>query len=140
MFKLACDKCGGQLALDNISTIHDFQENIRYEIIESGSLINKDIPLYSYYVCTNCNESYKLTPIEFDRKVREFITEMALKMKRARIMEQINWSMVDQDSGLEYCGQCQGYDEKGNCLVDIIKQCPLLREKRKNEKLSTRRD
>ena len=139
MFKLSCDNCSGELTLDSQRTTADYLETMKYEVIHKGSLVNENVPLYMYYVCIKCNSGCKLTPVEFEGKIREHMAYTALKIKRANIMEQIDPHKIDPDNGMEYCGECIGYDSHGSCLVDIIKQCPLLREKKKNEELLTRR-
>lgn len=129
MFKLECDKCReGYLCIDRNLTLEDYKNNIDFEIAYEGTLKINKIPIYMYYVCNRCNSLYKLTPVEVEDKIRDFMANIALKMKRAYIMEQINFKEVDPDNGIEFCGKCVGYDGKGTCLKDIIKQCPLLKE------------
>jgi len=61
--------------------------------------------------------------------VKNYIAEEAMYIRKQRMFaEDINPYTIDPDNGLDYCGQCDGYDGEGNCLVDIIKQCTIRKK------------
>lgn len=49
--------------------------------------------------------------------------------KQKMFSENINPQTINPDNGLEYCGQCSGYAGDGHCLVDVIKQCTIRKDK-----------
>jgi len=77
------------------------------------------------YRCPKCKLLKNLTHAEWELLLRKEIAREVLDIRMKEFFRSINPQTIDPDNGLEYCGQCNGYAEDGNCLVDIIKQCTI---------------
>jgi hypothetical protein len=126
MFIISCDECGGDLIIDETLTVKEYMKDMDYFVDEEGKLQEASIQQYLYYQCTKCRKVFKFTYKDWEKRMRLRIAKDAMMFRKQKMFaEDINPYIIDPDNGLEYCGQCDGYDGEGNCLVDIIKQCTI---------------
>lgn len=130
MFVLSCNDCGGRLILDELATVDEYTKDMDYIVDEIGDLLEKSIQKYLIYRCADCHTTDKFTYKEWEERMRMKIAKEAMGLrKQIMFSRDINPNNLDPDNGLEYCGQCDGYDGEGNCLVDLIKQCTIRKDK-----------
>jgi hypothetical protein len=94
----------------------------------TGKLIEASIQQYLIYTCIKCGKNYKFSYKEWEKRFRMQIAEDAMHVRKAEMFKQLNPYIIDPDNGLEFCGQCDGIDNEGNCYVDIIKQCTIRKK------------
>jgi len=130
MFVITCDKCGGNLVIDEVSTIRDYvNDDLQYVIDHDIGKLNKDsIQNYIVYTCRKCKSEYKFTYKEWESRYRYELSKQAMEIKKMKAFKSLNPATIKADNGLEFCGQCSGYANDGYCLVDIIKQCIIRKE------------
>jgi len=129
MFVLPCEKCGGRLILDEISTMTEYAKDMDYLVDEIGNLVEKSIQKYLIYRCADCADEQKLTYKDWETRMRLKIAKDAMGLrKQIMFSRDINPHTLDPDNGLEYCGQCDGYDGEGNCLTDLVKKCTIRKK------------
>lgn len=129
MFDLECEKCGNSLQIDEYLTAKEYSKDMNYLVDEIGHLVESTIQKYLIYRCNICGIVYKFTYKEWEELIRIKVAKIAMDLRKQKMFaEDINPMRIDPDNGLEYCGQCDGYDGEGNCLVDIIKQCTIRRK------------
>lgn len=130
MFTILCDKCGGELLIDEKSTSDEYMKDADYIVEEEDRIAEKSVQQYLIYKCILCDEIYKFTYKEWEAKYREKMAMSVMEIRKQKMFsEDINPQTIDPDNGLEYCGQCSGYAGDGNCLVDVIKQCTIRKDK-----------
>ena len=127
MFKIKCDNCNNYIVLNQKKTMDYYMDTMQYTIERVGNINYDQIPLFTFYKCHGCKKEYKFDVKEYELRVKKTLVEMALKIKRSELLSSINPYNIDPDNGMEFCGICEGYDQKGNCFVDMVKQCPLRR-------------
>lgn len=127
MFDIGCDKCGNILLVDRRATTDDYVKTMKYLMRESdGELDEGSVQPYIIYKCPSCNESYKFTYKDWEKRYRLQIANDAMEIRKQQMFkEDIDPYSLNPDNGLEYCGQCSGYAGDGTCLTDIIKQCTI---------------
>ncbi len=129
MFDLICDKCGGQLLVDNQVTLDRYLTKVDYVKDDIGDICDIAVGDYLTYKCLGCTYTVDYTFKEVEQKARESVTNEVKKYRKLHVFtEVINPMFIDQDSGLEFCGRCLGVDNEGNCYKDIILQCPFRKE------------
>ncbi len=129
MFVLSCDECGGKLILDELTTMVEYSKDMDYFVDEIGELQEKSIQKYLIYKCEDCTKDYKFTYKDWETRMRMKIAKEAMGLrKQIMFTKDINPHLLDPDNGIEYCGQCDGYDGEGNCLVDLVKQCTIRKK------------
>jgi len=129
MFTISCDKCDGDLRINDFLTTEEYMKDSDYFIDELGKLQDDSVQQYLIYKCIQCEELYKFTYKEWEERMRIRTAREVMGLRKQKMFEQdINPYNIDPDNGLEYCGQCDGYDEEGNCLTDIIKQCTIRKK------------
>lgn len=129
MFGLECEKCGGLILIDEELTAKEYTKDMNYLVTKDGKLDVSTIQVYVIYRCLKCNKLYRFTHKDWEELIRIKIAKMTMDIRKQRMFaKDINPLLIDPDNGLEYCGQCDGYDGEGNCLVDIIKQCTIRRK------------
>ena len=130
MFDLECEKCGSSIQIDEYLTAEEYSKDMNYLVDEVGHLVKSTIQKYLIYNCAMCGATYKFTYKDWEELIRIKVAKMAMNLRKQKMFaEDINPMRIDPDNGLEYCGQCDGYDGEGNCLVDIIKQCTIRKNK-----------
>ena len=80
------------------------------------------------YECNKCQGEFKLTYKDWEERFKEQVTLEVKNRRKSILMSSVNLRMTDPDNGISYCGKCEGYDGEGNCLNDIIRQCPIKDE------------
>lgn len=129
MFDLECKKCGSSIQIDEYLTAKEYSKDMDYLVDDVGKLVTSTIQKYLIYRCDMCGIIYKFTYKDWEESIRIKAAKMAMSLRKQKMFaEDINPMKIDPDNGLEYCGQCDGYDGEGNCLVDIIKQCTIKRK------------
>jgi RNase P subunit RPR2 len=130
MFSILCDKCGEKLLIDDKATLDEYMKDCDYIVEEEGKIVEKSLQQYLIYKCNLCGEIYKFTYKEWEAKYRQKIAMDVMEVRKQKMFaENINPQTINPDNGLEYCGQCSGYAGDGHCLVDIIKQCTIRKDK-----------
>ncbi len=130
MFEIQCDDCGDDLIADEMATLDEYMKDADYLVDDQGKVVEESIQQYLIYKCLLCEKTYKFTYKEWEAKYRQVIAQLAMEMrKQVMFSNDINPQIINSDNGLEYCGQCSGYAGDGHCLVDIIKQCTIRKEK-----------
>jgi RNase P subunit RPR2 len=130
MFTILCDKCGSDILIDEKATSDEYMKDADYIVEEEDRIVEKSVQQYLIYKCILCGEIYKFTYKEWEAKYREKIAMDVMELRKQKMFaENINPQTIDPDHGLEYCGQCSGYAGDGNCLVDVIKQCTIRKDK-----------
>jgi len=130
MFNILCDNCGEDLFIDEKSTLDEYMKDADYIVEEEGKIVEKSLQQYLIYKCRLCGKTYRFTYKEWEAKYRAKIAMEVMEVRKQKMFsENINPQTVNPDNGLEYCGQCSGYAGDGNCLVDIIKQCTIRKDK-----------
>ncbi len=125
MFRIPCDFCDSFLELDYMSTTDAYLKDMDYLIDENGELLEDSIQQYLIYRCLKCDKVHKLTYKDWERRFRLKIAKEVMTVRKKEMFAKLNLNAINADNGMEYCGQCDGFDEEGNCLVDIIKQCTI---------------
>jgi len=129
MFSLECEKCGSLIQIDEHITAEEYSKDMDYLVDEVGYLVESTIQKYLIYKCSNCGATYRFTYKDWEKLIRIKVAKVAMSLRKQKMFaEDINPMIIDPDNGLEYCGQCDGYDNEGNCLVDIIKQCTIRKK------------
>jgi hypothetical protein len=129
MLPIVCDKCNGELVLDEALTIEEYMKDMDYFVDELGNIQDSCIQQYMFYVCSFCKTAYKFTYKDWEQRMRLRIAKEAMDLRKQKMFaEDINPYTIDPDNGIDYCGQCDGYDGEGNCLVDIIRQCTIRKK------------
>jgi DNA-directed RNA polymerase subunit RPC12/RpoP len=125
---IECDKCAGRVEVDSTKTLDDYVDNLKCIVDRKGKLVEDTILPYLIYKCIKCGKIYKFTYKEWEKRMRIQLSKIAMELRKKKMFgSNTELLSIDPDSGLDYCGQCTGYDGDGNCLVDIIKQCSLRR-------------
>lgn len=126
MLDILCEHCRNIMILDELSTFESYKEDGRTKLNEDGTLAEESIPEYLIFKCLKCDATCNLTYKEWFDQVKQKIARDVLYSTRQELFKKhINPHIIDPDNGLEFCGQCPGVDNEGNCYVDIIKQCPM---------------
>lgn len=130
MFDIECEKCGALLRIDEKATIDSYQRDMDYLVDDVGEIIESSIQDYLVYRCIGCGSTYNFTYKDWESKYRKYIAKEAMEVRKQKMFgEEINVKAIDPDNGIEFCGQCSGYSGDGYCLVDIIKQCTIRKDK-----------
>ncbi|MBV5347605.1 hypothetical protein JZU46_05255 [bacterium] len=80
-----------------------------------------------FYKCENCDSLFSYTIDTLLIKFKEQLIYDVKSFKKIHIFKNyINPTIINPDNGLFFCGECIGIDNKGNCYVDIAKQCPTI--------------
>jgi hypothetical protein len=130
MFSISCDKCGEDLIIDDRATSDEYMKDMDYLVVEEDKIVEKSLQQYLIYRCGLCDKTYRLTYKEWEAKYRQKIAMEVMEVRKQKMFsENINPQTINPDNGLEYCGQCSGYAGDGHCLVDVIKQCTIRKDK-----------
>ena len=130
MLRITCNDCTGTLAIDEFITAQYYRDDMDYVVKDTGEVAEESLQKYLVYKCLNCGRLYKLSYKDWECKYRAQIAKDVMEARKQEMFsKEINPETIDPDNGLEYCGQCSGYDGGGYCLVDIIKQCTIRKDR-----------
>ena len=130
MFSIKCDNCGEEIFIDGSETFDSYMKNYNYLMDDKGKIVEGSINQYLIYKCPLCNKRYKFTYKDWEKRFREKIAQDVMEARKMEMFsKQINPQTIDPDHGVEFCGQCSGYDGTGYCFVDVIKQCTIRKDK-----------
>lgn len=130
MFDIKCDACGEVLIIDEFATAKSYREDMNYLVRDADEIVEDSIQQYLVYKCLGCGKIYKFTYKDWEKKYRLKIAWNVMEARKQEMFsKEINPEIIDPDNGLEYCGQCSGYSGDGYCLVDVIKQCTIRKNK-----------
>ena len=130
MFEIQCDNCGEELTIDDKATIDEYMKDMDYLADDKGKVVEASIQQYLIYSCSLCDKTYNFTYKDWEARYRKVIAQQVMEVRKQQMFStEIDPQTINPDNGLEYCGQCSGYAEDGNCFVDIIKQCTIRKEK-----------
>jgi len=126
MFEINCDKCGSELAVDDVTTAGAYLEDADYLVDDVGKIVESTLQRYLVYRCLNCESIYRYTYKEWEKLKRILIAEEVMEMRKQHMFRnEINPQTINVDNGIDFCGQCSGYFNDGTCLKDVIKQCTI---------------
>jgi len=125
MFEILCDNCGEELIIDYRTTMDEYNKDMDYIVEEAGKIVESSLQQYLMYKCRLCDQTYKFTYKDWEQRYREKVAMDVMEVRKQEMFKRLNPQTIDPDNGLEYCGQCSGYAEDGNCLSDIVKQCTI---------------
>lgn len=129
MFRIECEKCGEDLMIDDRLTMDEYLKDMDYLINETGEIVEASLQEYLIYKCPLCESTYKYTYKEWEELYRKRLAKEIMEVRKIKMFRShINPHAINPDNGIEYCGQCSGYDNEGNCLVDIINQCTIRKK------------
>ncbi len=131
MFSLKCEKCdnNGMIVINEKLTLDEYMKGANYLVDELGELQEASIQQHLIYQCIKCEELYKFTYRDWEKLMRMQIAKDVMSIRKQKMFRtELNPYDIDPDNGLEYCGQCDGFDNEGNCLVDIIKRCTIRKK------------
>lgn len=130
MFGILCDNCGESLIIDAKATSDAYMKDADYIVDKEKDIVDKSVQQYLIYRCNLCGKTYKFTYKDWEARYRKKIAMDVMEVRKQQMFARdINPQTIDPDNGLEYCGQCSGYAGDGYCLVDIIKQCTIRKDK-----------
>lgn len=130
MFEIQCDNCGDDVIVDEISTSDAYLKDGGYTVFDNGKIVEASINQYLIYTCLLCDKNYKLTYKEWEARYRKVVAQQVMEIRKEEMFAaNIDPRSINPDNGLEYCGQCSGYEGDGHCFVDVIKQCTIRKEK-----------
>jgi len=129
MFDILCDNCGEELVIDEMLTMDEYNKDMDYLLDEKGKIIESSLNQYLIYRCCLCDEVYKFTYKDWEKRYREKVATEIMEVRKRDMFISLNPQSVNPDNGLEYCGQCSGYAGDGNCMVDIIRQCTIRKDR-----------
>lgn len=127
MFDIKCTKCVASLELDRNRSVETCLKDINYLKDDLIKIQDRWFSSKMTFECKACANVEKYTFEELCTKVKEDIARDVMTVRRTHMINsgQINPSSIKPDNGIEFCGICNGIDEKGNCYVDLIKQCTI---------------
>ena len=127
---IKCPKCAhGRLNFDEHATFQEYFRASNYLADEKGKLLEETIQLYLIYICEKCRKTFHLTFQEVEKALREEIAEKVYQLKAALyIKENFRKSDITGDNTMVLCGECPGFDGKGNCPDSFYNRC-ILRKK-----------
>jgi DNA-directed RNA polymerase subunit RPC12/RpoP len=124
MFK--CDKCGNNLILDYKNTSAYYNDNVTTLLDEDGAILYDKLPDEVVYVCHRCGERKLIDINSIILDIKEKVCKILLGMRLDITYKFADKSLVDEASGVSFCGRCRGVvDGSGYCYNDVIKQCPV---------------
>lgn len=129
MFEILCDNCGEELIIDDVATMDEYNKGMDYLVEEEAKIVESSLQQYLIYKCRLCESTYKFIYKDWEKRYRERVALEVMAVRKRQMFKELNPQSINPDNGLEYCGQCSGYAGDGNCLVDIIKQCTIRKDR-----------
>ena len=124
---LICPECNqGQLFFDYHNTYEDYFKTSNYITDSKGDLLEETIQLYLVYLCEKCKKKLRLTFEEVEKMFRKKIAQDVSRVKNLMYIKE-NRELEDlrSSSVMIFCGECEGFDGKGNCPDRFFNRCAL---------------
>lgn len=126
MYDIICEDCNEQLEFNYEITLQDYLKNINVLEDDLDKVLGDSIESPLVYVCSGCENTYKYTYKDVIEKIKLLLRWDLMKLRKSNMLRHdINFDLIEPGCGVEYCGQCSGIDNKGNCSVGLIKQCTI---------------
>ncbi len=125
LYDIECEECGSVLLLDEELTIDFYYADEPFKVKEDGEIIEDTINKYLVYRCMGCEKYFKYTYQDWERLFRIKLSTLVTEVKKSAAFKNLDPESIREDGGLEFCGICEGYDNAGNCLKDIIEHCEI---------------
>ena len=124
---LPCLKClHGKLSYDEHRTFEKYYKVVQTLINKKGEILEETIPLYLVYSCEKCGEDFTLTYKEVEAMVRKRVAYDVTRMRILRyIRENQEPADITESNTMILCGECEGFDGKGNCPDRFFNRCEL---------------
>ena len=130
MISILCDKCNGNMVLDEVKTFQEYARELGYIVLDGGQIDSKSFQDYTVFKCEDCKSIKKYSFKDLEFQVRRFIAYEALNYRMVMNRDALSAQEIDFDSKLFYCGKCVGIDEDsrdGYCLESIAKYCRIFK-------------
>ena len=130
MLIIACSKCGrGKLIFDPSETYNNYYRTEAYLTDKHGEIVEETIQNYLIYKCEVCSSVFKLTYQEIDEMIRKKMAEKVIRIKNLRyIKENVEPADLKSSNIMIFCGECEGFDSKGNCPDRFFNRCELRKK------------
>jgi hypothetical protein len=127
MLLVPCD-CGSFLELNPEVTLATYLETLTNKYCTDDLILKlapEDLDFNTMrYTCLGCGKIVDLTYKDIETRIRSYLIEQALITKKKPIIQKyVDFTEVDSDKGLFYCGKCAGIDNEGNCFKDLKNKC-----------------
>ncbi|HLD90913.1 MAG TPA: hypothetical protein VI911_07875 [Patescibacteria group bacterium] len=129
MYDIKCTECKGLLIVDMELSREHLWTSDKVMYTNTGVLIEETINSELVYRCINCEKLFNLTYKDWESQIRKQLAEEIMHLKRRISFRSLDPYIIDPDNGLTFCGQCPGYDNLGNCFLDIVTRCELRKQK-----------
>lgn len=127
MFSIFCDKCNSQLDMDYTASLEEYLQKVDYIKDTINHITDVALKTPLLYKCVQCGTIFKYSWPELEIKIRESLCKDVKRYRKIYVFKNIiNPGSINPDSGLIFCGICDGVDNLGNCYVDITKLCPFV--------------
>lgn len=134
MYNIKCKECNGVLTVDIELSREHLWTSDKVMYTDTGALIEETINRELVYRCIKCEKLFNLTYKDWEDTIRKQMATEISDLKKLIAFRSMDPYSIDPDRGLQFCGQCPGYDNLGNCFSDIITRCELRKQKlEKNE-------
>lgn len=129
MYNIVCENCDKYLEFDYNFTLQEYLSRINLLKGDIDDVLGESVESPLVYVCTNCEHKYRYTYKDVIEKIKLLLRWDIMNIKKADMLKKdISFELIKPGCGVEYCGQCSGVDGKGNCSVDLIKQCTIRKK------------
>jgi hypothetical protein len=126
MYTIACENCNDPIEFDYDSTLEEYLTRNSLLKGDIDDLLGETIESPLVYVCINCKNIYRYTYKDIIDRIKLLMKWDIMNIRKANMLKKdISFELIKPGCGIEYCGQCSGVDGKGNCSVDLIKQCTI---------------
>jgi hypothetical protein len=127
MLIVACPKClKGKLVFDPSATYNDYYKTENYVVDKHGELVEETVQNYLVYSCDRCESEFKYTHQELDEMIRKQMAQKVIRMKNLRyIKENVEPADLKNSNIIIFCGECDGFDGKGNCPDRFFNRCEI---------------
>lgn len=125
-----CEKCGAVLVEDAALSCVAYDKATKELLDENGALIHESLPDELVFVCRRCGFTREINLLTIIRSIKERIASRLLDTRLQIVYNTVDRTLVDEANGVSFCGLCPGtIDDTGICYNDVIKQCPIRRNK-----------
>ena len=129
MYDIKCENCNEQLEFNYDMTLQDYLRRVNILEDDIDLVLGDSVESPLAYVCEGCGSQYRYTYKDVIEKVKLLLKWDIMNIRKANMLKNdINFMSIKPGCGIEYCGQCSGVDGKGNCSVDLIKQCTIRKK------------
>ncbi len=123
---LKCESCEGPLNYSHKHTIEAYTSPATFDIGNIENIVDGILAEYLVFECTDCNNSYRYTFKEIEKRARKELSRMVMTSIAIGAVLQ-SGKLLSIDRTLVYCNKCSGTDGKGGCLLKVFKDCELKR-------------